>query len=1828
MLRLLVRSSLLGLACLLLVVFVTPAFAANTGFLPASVSVPNDGSGFTTPNNAFVSDNAYATVTANNRQQRYTTFNLPAIPAGSVINGIEVLVEARHSNGTDANRRFGVELSWNNGGNWTNSNFTTGNLTTVDQTLTLGGTANNWGRTWAVGDFTNGNFQIRLQTNLSVGGTLSLDQVQVRVTYSPPLTITATAGTGGTITPSGAVSVTSGANQTFVIAPTTGYIVAGVSVDGGASVGRVNSYTFNNVVADHTIAATFESGWYAPAGNVNNNFANAGNAYSSNNAYATANNGGEGADYTTFNIPALPANATITGIEVALEGNRNGGRVFAVSLSWNNGANVTTAINSPNFAATDTTVIVGGSTNTWGRTWAPGDFTNANFRVRVAASGGGNDINLDQLQVRVTYTVPAATVLTVTPATGNYGGTVNLVATLTAGGVGVVGRTVTFTLNGVAVPGSATTGAGGVATLNNASLAGINIGTYTAPAQGVAANFAGDAAYAASSGTANLTVNPATTTTTLTGHTPSPSVVGQTVAMNVSVTSAAGTPAGTVTVSDGTSSCNATLAGGIGSCNITFTTAGARTVTASYAANGNFAASVSAGVAHTVNAASTTTTITSDTPDPTVIGQSFTVNYTVVVNAPGAGTPTGTVTVGDGVNSCVGTLPATSCVIALTTLGARNLTAVYAGDANFSTSTSAVASHTINKADTTTAITADNPDPSVVGQAVTVNYTVAVVAPGTGTPTGNVTVSDGVNSCTGTVAAGSCAVALSTLGNRTLTATYAGDAAFNGSTSAGVPHTVNKADTTTTITADTPDPSNIDQTVTINVTVAVSAPGAGTPTGTVTISDGAVSCNATLAAGAGSCTIAFATAGNRTLTATYGGDTNFNGSVSATAAHVVSQMNTTTTITARAPNPSVVGQSVAVTFTVTAASPVGVTPTGNVTVSDGAGTTCTASVAAGTCNLTFASAGNKTLTATYAGDSNFSSSASGGIAHTVNKADTTTTITSDAPDPSVVGQAVTVNFAVAVTAPGAGTPTGNVTVSDGTNSCIGTVAAGSCSITYTAPASVNLTATYAGDANFNGSVSANAPHTVNKADTTTAITSDLPDPSVVGQAVTVNFAVAVTAPGAGSPTGNVTVSDGTNSCIGTVAAGSCSITYTAPASVNLTATYAGDANFNGSVSANAPHTVNKANTTTTITSDAPDPSVVGQAVTVNFTVAVTAPGAGTATGNVTVSDGTDSCTGTVAAGTCSITFSASGNKTLTATYAGDANFAGSVSAGEPHVVDRAPTITAILSDVPDPSVVGQPVPITFSVIADPARILRPASRAPVPAPSGNVTVSDGTDSCTGTVAAGTCSIAFSSPGAKTLTATYAGDTNYAGSTSASEAHTVNKADTTTAITVDAPDASAIDQSVTFNFTVTPVAPGAGTPTGEVKITDGSDSCTATVAVGTCSIIFSTAGVRTLSATYAGDTNFNGSVSSPELHTVDKTATTTVIVADDPDPSVVGQSVIVTYTVTAGAASPATLNRARARAAVPSVTGNVTVSDGTDSCTGTVAEGSCTLVFTSAGAKTLTAKYFGDSNYAGSTSPEEQHVVNKANTTTTITADTPDPSTAKQTVNVKFAVAAAAPGAGTPTGSVTVSDGTISCVGALVAGAGSCNLTFMTSGARTLVAQYAGDNDFNASTSPGEPHGVDVIVTQVNLVSTPNPSTVGQLVTFTATLNQGAGATATAQRAPAYTGTVTFYVGSTVLCSKVPLNAANEAVCTTSQLTVGSHIVSAVYSGDDVYGGSRSLAVVQRVNSAIGASTVDIVASPAPAEVPEADTLLLMGGGLSGLMTWLGWQRRKLKARKK
>jgi hypothetical protein len=77
--------------------------------------------------------------------------------------------------------------------------------------------------------------------------------VQTTATY----TITASAGSGGSISPSGSVSVSKGSSKSFTVTPATGYRLAYLVVDGKRVRTSASTYTFSNIVANHSIAAYF-----------------------------------------------------------------------------------------------------------------------------------------------------------------------------------------------------------------------------------------------------------------------------------------------------------------------------------------------------------------------------------------------------------------------------------------------------------------------------------------------------------------------------------------------------------------------------------------------------------------------------------------------------------------------------------------------------------------------------------------------------------------------------------------------------------------------------------------------------------------------------------------------------------------------------------------------------------------------------------------------------------------------------------------------------------------------------------------------------------------------------------------------------------------------------------------------------------------------------------------------------------------------------------------------------------------------------------------------------------------------------------------------------------------------------------------------------------------------------------------------------------------------------------------------------------------------------------------------------------------------------------
>ena len=864
-----------------------------------------------------------------------------------------------------------------------------------------------------------------------------------------------------------------------------------------------------------------------------------------------------------------------------------------------------------------------------------------------------------------------------------------------------------------------------------------------------------------------------------------------------------------------------------------------------------------------------TTTMVASSANPSVVGQS--VSFTATVSS-GSGTPTGNVqfkidSVNFGSPVALSGGMATSGSTSTLTLGNHTIEADYLGATGFNTSNGTL-TQTVNKAATTTAVGTISPEPSVVGQSYTVNFSVTVNSPGTGTPTGTVTVDDGTGgTCSAAVSVGSCSFASTSTGSKTITASYGGDTNF--STSSGTKsHTVNKAETTTTVGTITPEPSVIGQSYPVAWSVTVNSPGTGTPTGTVTVDDGTGgTCSA--AVSVGSCSFASTSAGAKTITASYGGDTNFNTS-SGTKAHTVNKANTSTAVSSSM-NPSVFGQSVSFTANVTVVSPGAGSPSGTVQFKVdgspfGSPVTLVGGVATSSASTTLP-VGNHTVEADYAGDSNFNTSngtLSGG--QTVNKADTSTSVSSSA-NPSVFGQSVSFTANVSVVSPGAGTPGGTVQFKvDGSPfgspvTLVGGVATSSATTTLSV-ANHTVEADYSGDSNFNVSNGTLAGgQVVNKAETTTTVGTIAPEPSVTGQSYSVSWSVTVNSPGAGTPTGTVTVDDGTGgTCSAAVSAGSCSFASTSAGAKTITATYGGDADFNSSSGTKA-HTVDKADTTTTVGTITPEPTVTGQSYSVAWSVTVNAPGAGTPTGTVTVDDGTGgTCSAAVSAGSCSFASTSAGAKTITATYGGDSNFNGSHGT-KAHTVNRADTTAAVTSDI-NPSVFGQTVTLKATVT-----VSSPGSGTP----TGSVAFYDGVSNIgTGTLSGNQATLMIASLTASgsphSITAVYGGDLNFNPSpASPIYSQMVNKANTSTGVT-SAPNPSTVGQSVTFTATVTNTSGTPPTPTGAVQfVIDSSNfGSPVTVVGGVASISTSTltAGPHTVQANYVNsDGNFVNSSGS-------------------------------------------------------------------------------------------------------------------------------------------------------------------------------------------------------------------------------------------------------------------------------------------------------------------------------------------------------------------------------
>ena len=385
-------------------------------------------------------------------------------------------------------------------------------------------------------------------------------------------------------------------------------------------------------------------------------------------------------------------------------------------------------------------------------------------------------------------------------------------------------------------------------------------------------------------------------------------VYGQSITFTATVTSSAktGTPSGIVTFLDGgTVLGTGTLKAGHGGDVATFSTGslapGAHTITAVYAGGGGFAGSSSSPLTQNVNKAATSTSLACSTAS-TGVGQPVNLTATITIKSPGGGTPTGSVTFKDG-STVLSSTPVTlvsgkyQATFSISTLaiGKHSITAVYSGDANFSTSTSSALSENITKNATTTSLTSSL-NPAVLGQSVTFTATVSTSA--IGTPTGSVTFKDG-NTTLGTqsiaLVAGQYQATFTTsslsVASHSITAIYGGDANFSTSTSHSLSESISKDATTTTVSSSA-NPGTSGQSLTLTAKIAVVAPGSGTPTGTVTFRDGSSSLGTgTLQVVGGIAQATFTTSklslGTHSITAVYGGNSNYGGSTSAILSEVI-----------------------------------------------------------------------------------------------------------------------------------------------------------------------------------------------------------------------------------------------------------------------------------------------------------------------------------------------------------------------------------------------------------------------------------------------------------------------------------------------------------------------------------------------------------------------------------------------------------------------------------------------------------------------------------------------------------------------------------------------------------------------------------------------------------------------------------------------------------------------------------------------------------------------------------------------------------------------------
>jgi hypothetical protein len=1284
------------------------------------------------------------------------------------------------------------------------------------------------------------------------------------------------------------------------------------------------------------------------------------------------------------------------------------------------------------------------------------------------------------------------TVKVTTTGGGSYGDSVTITATVTAGTTG----TVTFTSGGVTL-GSASVNGSGIASITTTALA---TGNDT-----ITASYPGDDNYNAASGSTTLTVSTKGITPVLTSSS-NPAVPGSSVTFTD--TFPAGVTGSVVFTSGGTTIGTSSVTNGVATASTSTLPLGPNTITAFYSGDTNYSAAIST---LTETIAKLTPVVSVTTSGPSAYGSPVTITASVPAG------PTGTITItSGGVTLGSGTITATVGTVTITTsvlpVGDDLITASYPGDTTNNPASGTV-TQTVGKAPTATTVTASGG--STYGGSV--SLTATVTNGGVGAITGTVTfTSNGVTLGSGSVGAGGVATSSTTVlptGGNTITATYGGDTNNSGS-SGTVSQTVSKAATTVNVSAT--GAGAYGSTVTITATLPAG------PTGTVTFTSGGVTLGTGTVGSTGVATLTTTAlpAGSDTITANYGGDTNYS-PASGTTSVTMTKASPTMSL-GSSPNPSTYGQSVTLTATLPTNA------TGTVNFAFGATTLGTGNVTNGVATLstTTLPVGSDGITATYNGDAN-NSTAVATENQTVNKGTPTVTVT--APATSTYGSSVTITASVPTGV------TGSVTItSGGVTLGSGTFSAGSSTVTVTTSTlpvgGDTITAYYVGDGN-NNPATGSTTITVSKGTPTVTVT--VPGQSTFGDPVTVTVTVPTGA------TGTITItSGGVTLGSGTVSAGSPTVTVTTSTlpvgSDTITATYSGDNNYS-QATGTAIQVVSKKAPTVGIASSL-NPSAFNQSVTFTATVP------SSVTGTITFYDGSTSLgNATLANGTASLATStlSTGSHTITASYGGDANNGSATSAPLIQTVNKQDPV------LPAPVVSSPSIPLGGS---------ETITETVPPGVSGPVTFSDGgTVIGTAPVVGGVATITVTTlpVGSDPITASTPGDVNNNPATSPATIVTVGKGTPTIAL-ASSVNPSTYGQPVTFTASVTTGA------TGAVTFMDGATALgTRTLTNGQASITVSTLAVGThpITASYAGDSSYLAATSAALNQMVNK-GTPVLPPPVVSSPSIpYGGSETITETVP------------------PGVTGPVTFTDGgTVIGTAPIVNGTATITITTlpVGSDPITASTPGDTNNNPATSPVTVVTVGKMIPTVGLTSSA-NPSSVTQSVTFTATVPAAA------SGTVTFLDGaTVLGTGAVSAsGVATFTTANLTVGTHSITAAYGGNDNYQAATSAPLAQVVGKAPTTITLTESLPTELLGTTVTFTATVAAGS---------PTPTGTVSFLDGTTVLGTAplstngtvISFVLSGNAGYATNALTTGTHTITATYSGDNGFATSTSAPVTNIV----------------------------------------------------